>query len=389
MQTPNGTAVQLSESIGHIMETVLVKGDLSVLSPEQRTQYYHKVCESIGLNPLTKPFEYLDLGGKLTLYAKKDATDQLRMRHGVSVLEMTETIIEGQVCVWRCKVQMGDRTDVASGAVTLSGLKGDALANALMRGETKAKRRATLSICGLGMIDETEIETIPSAKTVAVDDSGVIADDVVEMAEKELDGARIVPAEERPTPDPHATIRAKQGIDQPDSAPTEGNHDSLGALVSVKMVPFKNKPGRYRYFYAVQDDLQQTRIELVSFYAPECMPDLTYIPDPDGNWRNDKTVGWDHLTSRVMKYHYKIGEYNGKREYAVPDYTANPGTEKEAKYAKLSVDGDDSSGYSRLGGPDGPRIHTGHPTRRIERTLEGPPDNADVPPPPEDRMFDE
>jgi hypothetical protein len=30
-----------------------------------------------------------------------------------------------------------------------------------MKGETKAKRRATLSICGLGFLDETEIETIP------------------------------------------------------------------------------------------------------------------------------------------------------------------------------------------------------------------------------------
>ena len=33
-----------------------------------------------------------------------------------------------------------------------------------MKAETKAKRRATLSICGLGMLDETEIETIPDAR---------------------------------------------------------------------------------------------------------------------------------------------------------------------------------------------------------------------------------
>ena len=36
-----------------------------------------------------------------------------------------------------------------------------ALANAIMKTETKAKRRATLSICGLGFLDESEIETIP------------------------------------------------------------------------------------------------------------------------------------------------------------------------------------------------------------------------------------
>jgi hypothetical protein len=36
------------------------------------------------------------------------------------------------------------------------------LINALMKCETKAKRRATLSILGLGMLDETEIDTIPA-----------------------------------------------------------------------------------------------------------------------------------------------------------------------------------------------------------------------------------
>ena len=35
-----------------------------------------------------------------------------------------------------------------------------------MKAETKAKRRATLSIVGLGLLDETETETIPGAKLV-------------------------------------------------------------------------------------------------------------------------------------------------------------------------------------------------------------------------------
>jgi hypothetical protein len=55
------------------------------------------------------------------------------------------------------------RTDIARGAVNISGLKGEMLANAMMKAETKAKRRATLSICGLGLLDEVEVETIPGA----------------------------------------------------------------------------------------------------------------------------------------------------------------------------------------------------------------------------------
>jgi hypothetical protein len=52
------------------------------------------------------------------------------------------------------------REDECTGAVPLGHLKGDDLANALMRAETKAKRRVTLSIAGLGWLDETEFDTI-------------------------------------------------------------------------------------------------------------------------------------------------------------------------------------------------------------------------------------
>ena len=66
-------------------EAALIVGDLSKLSPEQRQAYYLRVCESLGLNPLTRPFEYLTLNGRLILYARKDCTDQLRSLHDVSV----------------------------------------------------------------------------------------------------------------------------------------------------------------------------------------------------------------------------------------------------------------------------------------------------------------
>lgn len=146
-----------------MVESVLIKGDLSSLSSEQRGNYYMQVCESVGLNPLTKPFEYITLNGKLTLYALRTCTDQLRTVHKVSVESMDETERDG-VFIVTAKVRNGEgRTDMAKGAVNISGLKGDNLANALMKAETKAKRRATLSICGLGMLDETEVETIPNA----------------------------------------------------------------------------------------------------------------------------------------------------------------------------------------------------------------------------------
>ena len=62
-----------------------------------------------------------------------------------------------------------DREDVDFGAVSIKGLAGDALVNAKLKAITKAKRRVTLSICGLGFLDETEIDTIPTAQPAAIE----------------------------------------------------------------------------------------------------------------------------------------------------------------------------------------------------------------------------
>lgn len=144
-----------------LLEKVVVMGDISSLTPAERLSYYQKVCESVGLNPLTRPFDYINLNGKLTLYARKDATDQLRKIHSISI-NITSRERIGDIYVVTAKAWNKEgREDEAIGAVSIANLKGDQLANALMKAETKAKRRVTLSIAGLGMLDETELETIP------------------------------------------------------------------------------------------------------------------------------------------------------------------------------------------------------------------------------------
>ena len=55
------------------------------------------------------------------------------------------------------------RTDESIGAVPLGNAKGEARANVIMKAETKAKRRATLALVGLGWLDETEVGSIPDA----------------------------------------------------------------------------------------------------------------------------------------------------------------------------------------------------------------------------------
>lgn len=159
-----------------IMESVLLGGDLSKLTPDQRVSYYRNVCESVGLNPLTKPFDYMNLNSKLTLYAKKDATDQLRKINSVSIDDVDIVENETQFLV---KVKGHDKTgrsDVEIGVVSKKDMQGN-LGNVQMKAVTKAKRRLTLSLCGLGWLDETEVDTIPSAKLVSVQvDTGEIVD---------------------------------------------------------------------------------------------------------------------------------------------------------------------------------------------------------------------
>ncbi|HHQ3652153.1 TPA: hypothetical protein ACSPVW_001584 [Campylobacter coli] len=141
-------------------ELALVKGDLSKLSDVERASYVKNLCESLGLNMLTKPFEYIVLNGKLTLYANKSATDQLRQIRKVSITK-TEVAQVGDIYMVTAYAATPDgRTDCDTGALNIKNLGGDNLANAIMKAITKAKRRVTLSICGLGMLDEGELETI-------------------------------------------------------------------------------------------------------------------------------------------------------------------------------------------------------------------------------------
>ncbi len=160
-------STSVMKPLGNI-ERVLIGGDLSKLNESERLDYYKTTCESLGLNPLTKPFDYLHLNGKMVLYAKRDCTDQLRKVHNVSVKIMARESVEGVYVVTAQATMPDGRTDESVGAVPIVReadgkqipLKPDDRANAFMKCETKAKRRVTLSICGLGMLDESEIDTI-------------------------------------------------------------------------------------------------------------------------------------------------------------------------------------------------------------------------------------
>ena len=148
-----------------LISNLVLNGDISKMSNEMKVQYYNQLCHSLNLNPVTKPFQIIAFQGKTILYATKDCTEQLRKINKVSIVELNQDLKEG-LCISKCKVQDKDnRYDIATGVVDIAGLKGGDLANAIMKSETKAKRRATLSICGLGILDESELDTMPTYTT--------------------------------------------------------------------------------------------------------------------------------------------------------------------------------------------------------------------------------
>jgi len=144
------------------IEKCLLDGDLSKLSDDQRASYYNQVCETVGLNPLTQPFQYIYLNNKLKMYALKGATDQLRRIYNISCeVKNREKIEDLYTVTVKATIKETGRVDEDMGFAKISGLKGDNLGNAMCKATTKAKRRVTLSMCGLGMLDEDEIASIP------------------------------------------------------------------------------------------------------------------------------------------------------------------------------------------------------------------------------------
>lgn len=151
-----------------IISSIVINGDISKLSPQQKVGYYKQFCERLGLDPLSQPFKLLRLNGKEILYCDRTGAQQLNKIHKVShEISARETVSGCYVVTAQASTPDGRHTE-SIGAVTIENMKGDNLCNAMMKAETKAKRRATLDLLGLGILDETETDTIPHAQQLTV-----------------------------------------------------------------------------------------------------------------------------------------------------------------------------------------------------------------------------
>lgn len=156
---------------------IVQQGDISGLDPKQRSMFLSRLAEYLKLNPFSKPFDLIqvrkpDGSKKMIIYANRAAADQIRQRDDISIELVSEgplqigEAIRDDIYVVRMLIKGRDkngleRSEPSVGSVSLAGLSGEDLANAIMKCHTKAARRGTLSFAGLGFPDESEVSSIP------------------------------------------------------------------------------------------------------------------------------------------------------------------------------------------------------------------------------------
>lgn len=161
-----------SEVIEGITNKLILSSDLSNLTPTEKVVYVKQLCENLGLDPLTQPLKIIDFydafrGKQSLVYVTKTAADNLRAKHEITVdiLKEEQNDDDGTYTVWVVGKLPNGRSEVNVGVVPLVDMNGKrlsafSLANAKMKCFSKAARRLTLSILGLGITVEDELDTI-------------------------------------------------------------------------------------------------------------------------------------------------------------------------------------------------------------------------------------
>ena len=157
---------ELQQKEAAVTASIIIDGDLSRLHPSDKVLYYRGYCERLGLDPFTKPFDLLRLQGREVLYLTRSGAQQLNKMHGVShQIISRELMAEPGIFQVIARATLPDgRFTESMAAVSIANLKGEQYCNSLMKAETKAKRRSTLDLLGLGILSEEEAVTLPGER---------------------------------------------------------------------------------------------------------------------------------------------------------------------------------------------------------------------------------
>jgi len=140
------------------IQDILTKsgGRCDQLNIDQQAEYKIYLCAKIGVSPTLQPIDLIPTKNGLRPYLNKGAAELIRDTRKISIADI-EVSEKNGMFVAVCKVRgLNGRIDCDMGACPLNGTEKSPMApyNSLMKAVTKAKRRATLSMCGLGAIIE-------------------------------------------------------------------------------------------------------------------------------------------------------------------------------------------------------------------------------------------
>src|SRR6266540_4671601 len=128
-------ALQTAQTMTETLKKVIMKGDLSGLTPEEQIGYYIDLCHHLKLDPLSKPFDFMEIEDKKTkrtkviLYANKECAAQLRHNNNISI--------------WKVETKTEDGCLVATAYARTPGGKED-----VDRSEERCSNRFTLQASG-------------------------------------------------------------------------------------------------------------------------------------------------------------------------------------------------------------------------------------------------
>ncbi|MDA4129160.1 MAG: hypothetical protein OK457_00160 [Thaumarchaeota archaeon] len=188
-----------------------ILGDLSKLTPIEQEAYVLSACEFLQVPPElgVVGLQLMDTGDgarQLILYVKRGATDIIRDRRKICVDSLDEANGEGYIG-WKVKGHDSTgRTEIAVGAVSIKGLTGRAIADAVAFAQTKAMRRMTLQFAGGGFLDELEINekttSIANSAQSLKEISQPIAAPNIQAGKDITDASKTIPASTPTTPPP-------------------------------------------------------------------------------------------------------------------------------------------------------------------------------------------
>jgi len=149
------------------MSKLVIKHDLSTLSPQELAKYLRDVSEFIGLDPDLNGLDTIWMqnengpGQSLVVYARRGTAEILRNKLGIEVSSLTHIITpQGSIVFTATGKNKDGRQEIAVGSKFIQGLAGKALDDAIMTASTRALRRLTMQFTSLGILDESEVGAI-------------------------------------------------------------------------------------------------------------------------------------------------------------------------------------------------------------------------------------